>query len=194
MAAAGKPLFAEFKLTDKKEDSKNTDDDSSEPDNKPSAKSCDRQPAEDFEQPSEGDRQPSARKRRKAPVKDSTVPLNNSEDLLALLSSQSLHLQAKPTDVLPETLLGKRIVYLWESPPKWYLGTINSVSKQRLAKDITSNFMIQYDDGSEAKHKIILEYYFDSENVFSTASQSSSAEVTKRVRSEPSPHTWALVG
>jgi hypothetical protein len=65
----------------------------SEPGDKPPAKSC---PAEDGQQPFEGDRQPfdkepsesitPLRKRRKAPVKDSTVLLNNSEDL-ALLSS-----------------------------------------------------------------------------------------------------------
>ncbi len=145
MTVAGKPLYADFKLTDKKQDSKNSGDNSSELGDKP--------PAEDGQQPSEGDRQPSdkepsesvtpLRKRRKAPVKDSTVLLNNSEDLLALLSSQSIHVQAKPTDVLPETVLGKRIVYLWEEPPKWYLGTIKSVSKQKLAKDITSDNMIR---------------------------------------------------
>jgi hypothetical protein len=60
MAAAGKTLFADFKLTDKKQDSENSGDDSSEPDDKPSAKSCDRQPAEVGEQPSEGDRQQAA--------------------------------------------------------------------------------------------------------------------------------------
>jgi hypothetical protein len=119
-------------------------------------------------------------KRRKAAVKDRTEPL-----------SQSLHVQTRPTDILPPTLIDKRIVYRWEEPPKWYLGTVKSATRQKLADKIFSNYMIQYDDGSSAMHKIMLEYYFDSENVF-VASQSSSTTVTKRVRSQPSPHT--LVG
>jgi hypothetical protein len=196
MAAAGKPLFADFKLTDKKQDSENSGDDSSEPDDKPTGKSCDREPAVDGEQPS--DKEPSesvtpVSKRRKAAVKDRTEPLNYSEDLLDLLSSQSLHVQTRPTDILPTTLIDKRIVYRWEEPPKWYLGTVKSATRQKLADKIFSNYMIQYDDGSSAMHKIMLEYYFDSENVF-VASQSSSTPVTKRVRSQPSPHNWALVG
>ncbi len=119
--------------------------------------------------------------------------MTDSEDLLTLLSSHSYNVQPMPTDTDPENLVGKRIVYRWEQPARWFLGTIVGECRKKLAKKSFTNYKVQYDDGSEGVHKLILEYYYDSESVFSSASHSSFAEVRKRVGSEPIPHTWALV-